>query len=150
VPDVEFKDFQELLAEVRKGYSSQKEFAKALGIDQSRLSKAINLGEFPFNAENCLRLAKLSSRPPSAILRAAGKGDIAELIESLYGKEWTDLLTKDEQEVLRAWRAQTPEERQALLTLLRRPHVGRARKNTAGGRFRRAKASDARKDHRRG
>ncbi len=144
---MEFKDFQELLADVRKGYSSQKEFAKALGIDPSRLSKAINLGEFPFNAENCLRLAKLSGKSPSAILRAAGKGDIAELIESLYGKQWTDLLTKDELELLMAWRTQTHEERQALLLLLRRPG---ARKNTAGGRFRRSKASDARKDHHRG
>jgi plasmid maintenance system antidote protein VapI len=145
---VEFKDFQELLAEVRKGYSSQKEFAKALGIDPSRLSKAINLGEFPFNAENCLRLAKLSDKAPSAILRAAGKGDIAELIESLYGKQWTDLLTKEEQELLRAWQAQTPEEQQALLTLLRRrPRM--APKNTSGGRFRRSKASDTRKGHRR-
>jgi hypothetical protein len=87
---VEFKEFQELLAEVAKTYSSQKEFAEALGIDPSRLSKAINVGEFAFNPENCLRLAKLSGKPPSAILRAAGKADIAEtdriaLWQAAYG-----------------------------------------------------------------
>jgi len=82
-------DFKGLLNRIAGTFKTQKELADALDIDPSRLSRAINAGDFPFNVENCLRLAKLSGEPPSAVLRAAGKADIAELIESLYGPEKT-------------------------------------------------------------
>jgi hypothetical protein len=79
--------FKELLSRVARRFESKKALADALQMDSSRLSRAINTGDFPFNVENCLRLAQVSGEPASAVLRAAGKGDIAELIESLYGPE---------------------------------------------------------------
>lgn len=80
-------DFRDLLNRILGTFKTQKAMADALKIDPSHLSKAINTGEFPFNVENCLRLAQISGEPPSDILRAANKGEVADLIESLYGPQ---------------------------------------------------------------
>jgi hypothetical protein len=111
---VSVDDFKELLSRIALKFESKKALADALDMDPSRLSRAINTGDFPFNVENCLRLARVSGESPSELLRAADKGDIAELIESLYGPEkamtdptvvellskW-ELLTNDERAFMR-------------------------------------------------
>lgn len=81
--------FKTLLNKIAGRFPSRTALAKALNITPSRLSRALNTGDFPFNVENCLRLAKVSGEPPSEVLRAADNGEIAELIESLYGPEKT-------------------------------------------------------------
>ncbi len=86
---VSVDDFKELLARIARNFESKKALADALDIDPSRLSRAITKGDFPFNVENCLRLARVSGESPSEVLRAANNADVAELIESLYGPEKT-------------------------------------------------------------
>lgn len=39
------------------------------------------------NAQTCLRIARFAGRHPSEILRAAGHGDLVEIIEESYGPE---------------------------------------------------------------
>jgi len=72
--------FKTLLRRLRKPYGSVKAFADALGIEPSRVSRAT-----PFDVRGCLKLAQLTGENPSVVLRAAGKGDIATLIEQQYG-----------------------------------------------------------------
>lgn len=107
--------FKELLKRIADRFPSKKAFAEAMDIDPSRLTRALNTGDFPFNVVNCLRLAKISGESPAEILRTAGKADVAELIESLYGKDRTRLLTAEERELLDTWKGFTPDTRQALL-----------------------------------
>lgn len=103
--------FTELLNRIAERFPTRHALAKALDINASRLSRALNGSEeFPFNIENCLRLAQVSGEPPSGVLRAANKGEVAELIESLYGaeKKVTDPAVRD---LLNAWPTFTADER---------------------------------------
>lgn len=105
------KTFQELLNRIADGFPTRQALAKAIDINASRLSRALNgTDKHSFNIENCLRLAQLSGEPASAVLRAADKGDIAELIESLYGQERkvTDPVVRD---LLATWPDLTADEK---------------------------------------
>lgn len=109
-------DFKRILIQAADRFPSRLAFAKAIGINASRLSRALNTGDFPFNVVNCLRLAKLSGESPTDVLRAAGKADVAELIELLYGREAE--FTVAERELLETWRAATPRAQAAIRSLL--------------------------------
>jgi len=61
---------------------SKANLAKAIGITPSAFSRLANT---PPSVEVCLRLAHVTGENPSKILRAAGRGDIADLLETLYG-----------------------------------------------------------------
>lgn len=120
--------FQELLNRIAKQFPTRQALAKALGINASRLSRALNgTDRLPFNIANCLKLAQLSGEPASDVLRAAGKADIANLIESLYGEERrvTDPALQD---LLKHWPTFSAEEKAfmrhniAMLLRARRPH----------------------------
>lgn len=137
--------FTELLNRIADGFPTRHALAKALDINASRLSRALNGSEgFPFNIENCLRLAKVSGEPASDVLRAAGKSDIAELIEALYGpeKHVTDTTLRD---LLAQWPTFTADEktfvRLTIATVLRgraatperdKEHARRRRRGGAG------------------
>src|SRR4051812_1758742 len=100
VPCARVSEFSELLTRVVAAFPNRSAFAKAIGLNASRLSRALNTGDFPFNVTNCLRLAQVSGEPPSKVLRAAGKGDVADLIETLYGRDRNALLSPEERELL--------------------------------------------------
>jgi len=126
-------DFTELLNKAVSRFPSKKAFAEAMDIDASRLSRALKANDFPFNVTNCLRLARVSGESPSAVLRAAGKADVAEMIESLYGKDRTQLLTAAERELLDEWSKLTPRGRDSLRTLIAelQPRKSKASKRSA-------------------
>ncbi len=69
----------------KKHFRTGKAFAVALGVKPSHLSHAMGPGGQPFDVLRCLKLARLTSTHPSKVLRAAGKGEIATLVEELYG-----------------------------------------------------------------
>ena len=110
--------FKILLNRIVGGYPSRAALAKALEITPSRLSRALNTGDFPFNIKNCLRLALVTGESPTTILRAANKAAIAELIESLYGQDRTTLLSAAERNLLELWNNLTPPQRENWLVLL--------------------------------
>lgn len=77
-----------LLRSIRDRFPSQIAFANAIGITSSRVGRAMK-GKDSLNTLNCLRLAAAVGEPPSRILRAANKGEIADLLEQLYGRQAT-------------------------------------------------------------
>jgi hypothetical protein len=104
----------------KKHYPTVRAMAQALGIDPSHLSRAMGPSGQPFDVLRCLRLAQITGEPPGAILRAAGKHDIAVLIEGLYGTP-NRLLTPQQQQLLEALATiEDPVVRQSLLVLARR------------------------------
>lgn len=74
-----------LLRRIRDRFGTQFAMAAAIGISGSRLGRAMK-GQDTLNALNCVRLAVAAGERPSTILRAAGKGELADLLEQLYGK----------------------------------------------------------------
>lgn len=115
--------FQLLLQRTASRFRSEKALADRLGIGAPRLNRALNKGDFSFNVLNCLRLADASGEHPSEVLRAAGKGDVADLIERLYGVD-AEPLASDEREVVELYRGLPDEVRQSALTFLRATRVG--------------------------
>lgn len=95
--------FIELLQIVNRRFPTQQALARALGIDIGHLNHLLNGKARPFNVTNCLRLAKLANLPPSEVLRAAGKGEFAELLEDVYGPYTSSDLTPTQQHLLRLW-----------------------------------------------
>jgi hypothetical protein len=75
-------DFREILERAAKRFQSKQAFARAVGLTPSRFSRVLR-GE-SMEVVNCLKVAKLAGEAPSRVLRAAGKGEIADLIEELY------------------------------------------------------------------
>jgi hypothetical protein len=111
-------DFTALLKRVSAKFASQQALAEEIGITAPRLNRALNHGDYSLNVANCLRLARVAGEPPSVVLRAAGKGDIADLIESLYGAP-DEEFSPAERTLVKRWRRLDDEERQAFQRLMR-------------------------------
>lgn len=111
-------DFKALLQAAARQFSSQHAFAQALGISPSRLNRALNKGDYPLNALNCLKLASITGEPAGDVLRAAGKADVAELIEQLYGGGRAALTTA-ERELIATWALIPPDVQRHFDVLLR-------------------------------
>lgn len=111
--------FRALLKRLRKHYPTVRAFAAALEMDPSHLSRAMGEGGQPFDIRGCLRLAQVTGENPTVVLRAAGKADIATLVEELYGPSHA-LLTPEQQQLLRSMDAiQDPVVRQSIVTVAR-------------------------------
>jgi hypothetical protein len=93
--------FRALLKRLKKHYPSVRAFAAALDVDPSHLSRAMSATGQPFDVRGCLRLATVTGANAGEVLRAAGKGDIADLIEHLYGPSHASL-TPEQQQLLDA------------------------------------------------
>jgi hypothetical protein len=91
-----------LVAQLPKFEGKRIRLAEAIELTPSRLTRAIK-GEYALDVRNCLRLAVAAGIPATQVLQAAGKADIAQLIERLYGE--ADSVTAVEREHLRLWRA---------------------------------------------
>lgn len=111
-------DLQTLLQQLVDRYGTQTALAKAIRITDSRLAKVLKGESGALSVLNCLRLAKVAGISPSQILRAAGKSEIAALIEDMYGetaqphleadaaKEWWPEISPKAQELLRGFLAE--------------------------------------------
>lgn len=81
----DLETFVEGLVGKGRPYQTWGDLAAATGLTLSAFSRGVKK-EGTLNVENCLRLAETTGIAASQVLRTAGKGDIAELIERLYGK----------------------------------------------------------------
>jgi hypothetical protein len=106
-------------------YPTVRAFAGALGIDETQLSRAMGPRGKPFDTRRCLKLAAMTGENPTTILRAAGKGDLAILIEQQYG-EPSGTLSQDHQELLAAFDAIAPQARPAILLIMQTMAKGHA------------------------
>jgi hypothetical protein len=68
---------------VSKRYGSHQRLAAEIGLTVSGFCRAAKSGTL--SIESVLRLAFTTGENPSVLLRLAGKGDVADLIEALYG-----------------------------------------------------------------
>ena len=68
---------------VRDKYGTHSVLANAIGMTLSAFGRGSRNGTF--STESLLRLAAEVGQNPSNVLRLAGKGDVAALIERLYG-----------------------------------------------------------------
>ena len=108
-------DFRALLERAAAKYPSKQAFAKELGITPSRFSRVLR-GDYSMEVVNCLRLAKLSGEQPSDVLTAAGKRDVADLIEHLYGDQ---TLAEPERTLLSQWAHLTGQQQSTIRSLIR-------------------------------
>lgn len=101
---------------------TKKELARAIGIRPSALSAILKTGFM--SAEVALRLARATQTSPSHILRGAGKGELADLIEDQYGDAAVrrgapaPAIKASEQRVLDRLRELDKTSRRALLLIL--------------------------------
>jgi transcriptional regulator with XRE-family HTH domain len=80
-------DFRRLLREMIKHYGGTKQdLARRIGVTPSTLSHLLNSDGRTASIEVCLRLANATGTSASKVLRAAGKGAVADLLEDLYGE----------------------------------------------------------------
>jgi hypothetical protein len=85
--------FLALLERAVSAFGSQSAAAEAIGMDRTRFGRVLLQRRNPradkspasFDVENCLRLSRATSHDASDVLRLAGKADVAEIIEELYG-----------------------------------------------------------------
>lgn len=101
-------------------YTKQKYLAAELRISASFLSRILSGKQaYTFSVNNCLRVARALHRPPAEVLRAAGKTEMAELLESLYEGAGRPTLTSAEDRLLTYFRSVPAESRQTILELAR-------------------------------
>jgi hypothetical protein len=140
-----------LVQQLPKFDNLQIRLAEAIEITPSRLT-AVMKGIYTLDVRNCLMFAKKADIPPSDVLRAAGKGEIADLIEELYGP--TRELTTSQRELLDRWERleQEPDDLAAVEGLMARIELlhrlrlqGRAGVDKSSPQLRGRRAGDARR-----
>src|SRR5207237_7297499 len=109
-------EFHKLLMDLGQRYRNRSAFAAALGISPSRMSKALSGKGDVFDVVGCLRVARASGISPSVVLRAAGRGAIADLIERVYGPPRR--ITAEEDTILTAVQRLPPDMQRAIVTLI--------------------------------
>jgi hypothetical protein len=77
------ESFNEFIERWIVRYGTAQALADAIGMRLSAFARATRAGTL--GVEQCLRLAENTREPPGRVLRLAGKGEVAELIERLYG-----------------------------------------------------------------
>jgi transcriptional regulator with XRE-family HTH domain len=118
-------ELADLLATLIKASGGTKtDFGRAVGLGSSTISHLLS-GDphYALGIEPCLRIAHATGCPPSTLLRAAGKGEIALLIESLYGPAAAQRMpqpefTIEERRIVTQWRTMPRKIRQALLIMI--------------------------------
>jgi transcriptional regulator with XRE-family HTH domain len=123
--------FQKFLRESAARYGRKQDFAKAIGISPGRFSR-LQKGSGSMEVENCLRLAAVTKRSPAEILRLAGKGSLAEMIEGFYGAQSAYVDPMDD-EARQLWNDLNDRQRASLVTVMRE-YLGREPSASAPGR----------------
>lgn len=104
---------------VAERFGTKTKLAEAIGVSLTQIGRGADAGKY--SVVNLLKLAKVAEADPSWVLQLAGKGDIALLIEDLYGKS---TLTPEQRAWLRAF-ADVPEKlHRALLNLVIAASIG--------------------------
>lgn len=110
-------DLQKLLTDLAKQFGTKTALAERLGLSLERLIKVMKDPKESLGVLNCLKLAQVSGLPPSQILIMAGKKDVADLLDSVYGRT-AERPTNPEALATQWWPEMTPKAKDALRTLL--------------------------------
>jgi len=127
------EEFRRLLVDLAKQFGGTKqELARRAGLSPSAFSR-LHAGRSVPSVEVCLRLAIVTSTSASKLLRAAGKGTTADLLEDLYGAAairrhafvGVRHLNPTEQRHMEAVRALAPKDQRAFFYLVERASAQR-------------------------
>jgi hypothetical protein len=116
-----------LLTGLLERYGTKTALALDLGMTLERLVKVMKDPKESLGVANCLRLAKVSGLPPGQVLTMAGKSEIADLLDVLYGRTPERGASRDEL-VTQWWPRLSPKAKEAMRTLLDELTVGKKRK----------------------
>lgn len=107
-------EFYALLDRAEAKFGQKQKAAKAIGIKPPRYSR-LRHGTDPYglNIRNCFRLADAIDEAPQTVLRAVGKGELADVLDEFYGesKAPAPTLTRDEIQLLEKYRLTHEKER---------------------------------------
>lgn len=90
----------------RRTGQNKKDFARAIGVTPSALSRLLHTPEVAPDCETCLRVAQVSGISPFTVLHAADRDDIADLLRSLFAEQAVTL-TPEEHRMVAALRRLT-------------------------------------------
>jgi hypothetical protein len=124
------EQFKDLLESLVRRYGTRDALGRTIQMSGSRVGRAID-GQYTFNIENCLKLAAATGESPSAVLRAAGKGEVAALIERLYGDK-RPMMGASDRELMERWNLLDPNEKASIKGI-----VWKLTKDRAGKRVKR-------------
>jgi len=98
--------FAELLTNViAQSKRLKQDFARELKISPAMLSQYLADVYSQPPIELCLRIAAVGGLPPGKVLRAAGRGDMATLLEEVYRVNARFVLTRRERALILGWRS---------------------------------------------
>jgi hypothetical protein len=110
--------FTELLETLVARYGGDAALAKEIRVSAARVGRARKgEGGYSFKVENCLRLAQVSGESASDVLRAAGKADVDDLIQELYGYRRPEL-PRVQRELLDKWVLVHPKAREHIIAVI--------------------------------
>jgi plasmid maintenance system antidote protein VapI len=112
-----YEDFRNYIDDLVGRTRTATALADQIGMTLSAFSRAVNV-EGTFSIENCIRLAQVSGDHPSVVLRLAGKDEMADMLDTLYGADTK--LSRREREALDTWRKLPPSDQAAFLHIARR------------------------------
>lgn len=87
---------------IRAEFRTAGALAAAIGMTDSGFSRGVARGSL--SVANLLALARVTHHSGPEVLRAAGKDDVADLLEALYPKTGSPGLTADEQGLVETYR----------------------------------------------
>jgi len=102
-------------------FKTRGEAAAACGMKDAAFSRALNHeGGRTLSVEQCLRLALRLTEHPAAVLRIAGRQDVARVVDDLWRRHTgsRDALTRREREHLALWRSANVSMRHAVDAIL--------------------------------
>jgi hypothetical protein len=117
-------DFAAFIEELKERHGNLSAVAAGIGMSVSAFSRGVARGTL--NVENLLQLATFSGEPPSRVLALAGKGDVAQQIEALYGQA---TVSPAERQLLEDWSHLDDAERKAFRLLMQGRIADRKRKH---------------------
>lgn len=108
------RKLQQYIDRLVRKHGTATALADKIGMSVSAFSRAVN-EEGTFSFENCIRLADAFGDHPSVVLRLAGKGEMADILDRLYSRGGRSVkLSQRERERVDTWKRITPEHQNSL------------------------------------
>lgn len=116
-------------SKIAQQYGTAQNLASKIGLSVSAFLRGVKIGTL--GLDTLFRLAYEFGDPPGKMLRLAGKGDVADLLDRLYGPTREDArsLTGSQREILTIWTELDSAEREPLLLLFRALHAKKKKRH---------------------
>lgn len=113
------REFVTYINEWVREYGTRRSLAARLGLTASAFSRGI-IREQTFGVETLLRFIIETGEPAGKVLRLAGKGELAELMERVYQNDGSHVTRAAHRELLATWNAMAADDQAAVLKIMRK------------------------------